>query len=216
MDILARLQEAGVVVVNPPRCIEAAVDKFLSSARLAVAGLLTPRTVVCQTAAEARAAFAQLGGDVVVKPLFGGEGRGIFRLQDEELANRAFSTLQQLRAVLYVQEFIPHAGYDIRLFVLGDQVLGMRRINGHDWRTNVSRGAHTEPFAVDDHFRHLALAAAHSVGAVLAGVDVLPAPDGRLFVIEVNAVPGWKALARTLETDIAALVLDDLQTKVRA
>jgi ribosomal protein S6--L-glutamate ligase len=47
-------------------------------------------------------------------------------------------------------------------------------------------------------------------------VDVLPAPDGRLFVIEVNAVPGWKALARTLETDIAALVLDDLQAKVRA
>ena len=30
---------------------------------------------------------------------------------------------------------------------------------------------------------------------VVAGVDLLPGPDGELFVIEVNAVPGWRALA---------------------
>ena len=128
MDALARLRAAGVAVVNPPRAIEAAVDKYLATALLAAAGLPTPRTVVCQTAEEALAAFEQLGRDVVVKPLFGGEGRGIFRIADPDLAHRAFHTLQQLKAVAYIQEFVPHAGYDVRLFVLGEEVFGMRRV----------------------------------------------------------------------------------------
>ena len=42
-------EAAGGVVVNPPRAVEAAVDKYLTSARLQAAGLDTPRTVVCQT-----------------------------------------------------------------------------------------------------------------------------------------------------------------------
>ena len=59
------------------------------------------------------AAFERLGGDVVLKPLFGSEGRGITRLQDEALALRAFKMLEQLGAVLYLQEFIAHEGFDI-------------------------------------------------------------------------------------------------------
>ena len=39
MDVLGRLEAAGKVVINPPRAIEAAVDKYLASAKLAAAGL---------------------------------------------------------------------------------------------------------------------------------------------------------------------------------
>jgi ribosomal protein S6--L-glutamate ligase len=119
MDALARLEASGVTVVNPAKAVEAAVDKFLTSAKLQAAGMATPRTVVCQTADDAMQAFAQLGGDVVLKPLFGSEGRGITRLQDEALALRAFRMLEQLGAVLYLQEFIDHPGYDLRLLVIG-------------------------------------------------------------------------------------------------
>ena len=215
MDALGRLEASGVVVVNSPRSLEAAVDKYLSSVKLADAGLPTPRTIICQTVDDALAAFAELGGDVVLKPLFGGEGRGITRLTDENLALRAFSMLAQFNAVLYVQEYVEHCGYDIRLFVLGGRVFGMKRINPSDWRTNVARGATTEPFEVDDRYAHLARSAANAVGAMIAGIDVLPARDGREFVLEVNAVPGWKALARTLQTDIAALLLDTVAQTVQ-
>jgi ribosomal protein S6--L-glutamate ligase len=208
MDALGRLAASGVTVVNSPRSLEAAVDKYLSSVKLADAGLPTPRTIVCQTVDDALAAFDELGRDVVVKPLFGGEGRGITRLTDENLALRAFSMLAQFNAVIYLQEFIEHRGSDIRLFVLGARVFGMKRINSTDWRTNVSRGAVTEPFEVDDRHAEMARTAADAVGAMIAGVDILPACDGRELVLEVNAVPGWKALARTLQTDIAALILD--------
>jgi RimK family alpha-L-glutamate ligase len=208
MDALARLEAAGVVVINPPKALEVAVDKYLTSARLAAAGLAIPHTIVCQTAEAAMAAFAMLGGDVVLKPLFGAEGRGITRLTDEALALRAFKMLEQLGAVLYLQEFIAHEGCDLRLLVIGRRVLGMRRRNPLDWRTNISRGAIAEPLEVTDELADLAHRAAAAVGAPLAGVDLLPSLDGRLYTIEVNAVPGWRALARALRIDAAALVLE--------
>lgn len=208
MDVLHRLEAAGVVVLNGPRAIEAAVDKFLTSTKLTSAGLTTPRTICCQTPDEAMAAFAALGGDIVLKPLFGSEGRGLTRLSDEALALRAFKMLAQLGAVLYLQEFIPHEGCDLRLFVLGRRVLAMRRRNPLDWRTNVSRGATTEALEATPELCELAQRAAQAVDAKIAGVDLLPGRDGKLYAIEVNAVPGWKALAKTLNLDIAALVLD--------
>ena len=207
MDCLARYEAAGGVAINPAKAVEAAVDKFLTSAKLAAAGLLTPRTITCQNWEQGLAAFAELGGDVVVKPLFGSEGRGLVRLQDESLALRAFKMLTQLGAVLYVQEFVPHEGEDWRLLVLGEEVFGMRRRNALDWRTNVSRGASTAPLEVTPELKDLALRAAAAVHAPFAGVDILPARDGQLYVLEVNAVPGWKALARTLDVDIAAKLL---------
>lgn len=215
MDALARLEASGTVVINPPKAIEAAVDKYLTSARLLAAGLTIPRTITCQTADAAMAAFSELGGDVVLKPLFGAEGRGITRLADEALALRAFKMLEQLGAVLYLQEFIEHEGADLRLLVLGERVFGMRRRNPLDWRTNISRGASAEPLEVTAELADLALRAAAAVGAPLAGVDLLPGKDGRLYAIEVNAVPGWKALARTLDVDIARLVLEYVADRVR-
>ena len=212
MDALARLQQQGVVVVNPPKAIEAAVDKYLTTALLAEAGFRVPATIVCQTADEAMNAFERLQRDVVLKPVFGAEGRGITRLQDENLALRAFKMLEQLGAVLYLQEFIEHEGCDVRLLVIGEHVLGMKRSNPLDWRTNVSRGAVAERFTVDDHWTEMALHASRAVGALVAGVDLLPARDGTLYAIEVNAVPGWKALAAAHQIDVARLVLDYVAT----
>lgn len=214
MDVLARLAAAGVIVLNPPRAVEAAVDKYLATARLQAAGLRVPRTVVCQTAEEALLAFEELGRDVVVKPLFGSEGRGITRLQDAALADRAFRMLEQLGAVIYLQEFVPHDGCDLRLLVIGDETLAMRRCNPHDWRTNVSRGATAEAFAPGDTLIDMARRAAAAVEAPLAGVDILPGRDGELYLIEVNAVPGWRALSRATGKDVAGMVLGLVESMV--
>jgi RimK family alpha-L-glutamate ligase len=208
MDALAQLEAAGVVVLNPAKAVEVAVDKYLTTARLARAGLRSPRTIACQTAGDAIQAFEQLGGDVVVKPLFGSEGRGITRLNDEALALRAFKMLSALGAVLYLQEFIPHEGFDCRLLWIGDDVFAMRRSSQSDWRTNVSRGAAAEPLHATAEMIDMAHRAAEAVGAPLAGVDLLPGRDGQWYVLEVNAVPGWQALARTLQVDIARRVIE--------
>ncbi len=214
MDALQRLEAGGTPVINPPKAIEAAVDKYLALAKLSEAGIAVPRTEVSQSIDEAMAGFVRLGGDVVLKPIFGSEGRGITRIHDEAIAERTFKLLIQLGAVVYQQEFVDHQGYDIRMFILGDQVFGMRRRSKSDWRTNVSRGAKTERLSDEERnsaeLNDLAFAATRSVGAIMAGVDLLPAKDGRLFAIEVNAVPGWRALARTLDVDMAAKILAHL------
>ncbi|MCC7084957.1 MAG: RimK family alpha-L-glutamate ligase [Pirellulales bacterium] len=208
MDALAQLEAAGVVVLNPPKSIEVAVDKYLALARMAAAGLLVPRTVACQTVDQALAAFELLGGDVVVKPLFGAEGRGIARINDAALAQRAFSLLAGLGAVLYVQQFILHDGFDIRVLLVGERSLVVRRRHSSDWRTNVSRGAVAEQIEPRPEWIDLARRAAAAVGAPIAGVDLLPAQDGQVYALEVNAVPGWMALARATGVDVARLVVD--------
>lgn len=215
MDALGQYERLGGIVVNPPRSIEVAVDKFLTSARLQAAGLATPRTIVCQTVDEALDAFDQLQGDVVIKPLFGGEGRGISRVNDRDIARRVCQLLTQLGAVLYLQEFVAHDGHDIRILWIGDDYLAMRRHNPLDWRTNVSRGAVAEAFTPTAEMIEIARRAAEAVGAGVAGVDLLPARDGRLVTLEVNAVPGWKALGRVTGVDVAALVWRYVRSLVR-
>lgn len=216
MDALARLEAAGVQVVNPPRSLEAAIDKYLASARLEAAGLATPRTCVSQTVEQAMDDFAALGGDVVVKPLFGSEGRGLVRVDDESLAWRIFKSLSSLGSVLYLQEFIEHEGFDIRVLLLGDRVLAMRRRNRDDWRTNISRGAVAEPFEPGEDLVQLARQAAMTIGAPLAGVDLLPSRSGTMYVLEINAVPGWRGIARACGVDVAALVWDYMEAAVAA
>jgi ribosomal protein S6--L-glutamate ligase len=209
MDVLHRLEAIGVPVINPPRALEAAIDKYLACARMEAAGLPVPATLVCERAEDALAAFEKLGGDVVVKPLFGSEGQGITRVTDADMAYRVFTTIERLGAVLYVQRFIPHDGSDLRAFVLGDRVLAaMRRRHSSDWRTNVARGATAEPTEPTPAEAQLATRAAAVVGSPVAGVDLLHSRDGQTFVLEVNAVPGWRALGKATGIDVATELIE--------
>ena len=208
MDLLHRLRASGVRVLNPPRAVEICVDKYLATALLEAAGLRVPPTVVCQHADAALEAFAALGGDVVVKPLFGSEGRGMVRVSDPEMAWRTFRTLERTQAVLYLQQFIRHPGWDLRVFVVGGRVLtAMRRRSRGDWRTNVAQGGDAEAARLGPDEERLALRAAAALGAPVAGVDLLPGPGGEWYVLEVNAVPGWRALAPATGVDVAAAVV---------
>jgi RimK family alpha-L-glutamate ligase len=218
MDALHRLESLGVPLLNPPRAVEVAVDKYLALAKLEAEGLPVPPTWSGESAREALAAFEVLGGDVVVKPLFGSEGRGLVRVGDLELARRTFSTLERLGAVLYLQRAVRHPGHDLRAFVLGGRVLGAirRHARDGDWRTNVAVGGRPEPCTLDPEARRLAIRAAGAVGAEMAGVDLLPDLDrGGLVVLEVNAVPGWRALAAATGVDVAAELLAHLRNARR-
>ena len=209
MDALLTLESRGMLVVNPPKAVECAVDKYLCTARLVAAGLPTPATIVCEDSDTALAALADLGGDVVVKPIFGSEGRGILRVSDPDLALRTFRTLERLNAVIYLQQFVEHEGFDVRVLLLDGRVLGgMKRSNPLDFRTNVARKARTDPHEVTEREAELAQRAAACVGARFAGVDLLYDRRGACYVIEVNAVPGWKAFQRTTGVDVADELLE--------
>lgn len=208
MDALAALQLTGVNVLNPPRAIETCVDKYLTLQRLAAAGLPIPRTVVCQTLEQTLEATKQLGNDVVLKPLFGSEGKGLERATNsEELRAIALRWLEAGR-VLYLQEFIPHAGWDLRLLVIGERVWAMRRSNAQDWRTNASRGATNSRWTPNERELEFAHKAASTVGAPIAGVDLVYDQQGAPYLLEVNSAPGWKYISAATGADIAAELLE--------
>ncbi len=218
MDALHTLVRAGTRVVNTPYALETAIDKLQSLSRLAASGLEVPRTIVAERVADARAIFDTLGEDVVLKPIFGSEGRGIVRCTTIDGFRSELAKLADERRVAYAQEFVAHEGEDIRALVLGEEVVAaMRRVAPRgEWITNVACGGRAEAIELPDDLADLAVKAATLVGAEIAGVDLVRAADGRWLVLEVNAVPGWRMLAEVTEEDIAARVLDFVLDRVAA
>jgi RimK family alpha-L-glutamate ligase len=207
VDVLHRLEDLGVRVVNSARTIERTVDKYYTSALLEDAGIPTPRTVVTERFDEAMEAFKELG-DVVVKPLFGSEGRGMVRVNDEDAAYRVFRALELGRYIFYLQEFIPHAHWDIRAFVIGGEVVAAMVRRADTWKTNVAKGASVEPLELSEELRDVSLRASAVLEADYAGVDILKAEGGGYYVTEVNGIPGWKGLQKTTDVDIAGRIVE--------
>jgi RimK family alpha-L-glutamate ligase len=217
MNALHVLAEQGVRCVNSPRAIERTVDKSWAGALLALAGVPTPPTIVCERYDGAMQAFDRLGGDVVVKPLFGAMGNGIVRVEDRDVAHRVFRALELERTVYYVQRTVaPPGRRNLRLLVVaGDLAGAMERVTD-SWRANIARGARARAVAPSDDERRLALAAASAVEADVAGVDLLVAPDGEIVVLEVNGIPGWQALQSVCARDLTEVVVGACEELVTA
>ena len=207
VDALHALEARGVTCVNGPRALERTIDKFLASALLARAGVSTPRTVACERADDALEAFEELGGDVIVKPLFGAMGAGMTRVDDADVAYRVFHALELERAVYYLQETLPHDGRDLRALVVGGRVLAAIERVGSGWRANLARGARAQATQLSPEQERLCLEAAEVLGVDYAGVDVLRAADGRDYVLELNGIPGWRGLQETTGADVAAALV---------
>jgi RimK family alpha-L-glutamate ligase len=202
VDALHSLENSGVRIINSPTTIERTVDKYYTSTLLEDAGLPTPRTVVAESFDEAMAAFHELGGDVVVKPLFGSEGRGMVRVTDPDTAYRVLRALELGRYIYYLQQFTPHGCEDIRVFVIGGRAVAAMLRKGQTWKTNVAQGARPVPLEPDDALRDLATRAARALGADYAGVDILALEAGGYSVIEVNGIPGWQGIQEATGLDI--------------
>lgn len=212
MDVLHRLEAAGVRIMNRPAALERTVDKYYTSSVLARGGLPTPRTVVAEGCDEAMEAFREFG-DVIVKPLFGAGGRGMVRISDAEIAYRTFRALTLTRSIFYIQEFVPHGDHDLRGVVVGDRVVAAIRRRSAGWRHNVSQGARPEACELSEEAISLCLGASRLLGTDYAGIDLLDTGDG-FTVVEVNSIPGWSGLQKTTEIDIAGEIADHLLTQL--
>ena len=209
MNLLGRLARAGLRIVNAPRTIEIAVDKYLSLCMLADAGVSVPPTMVAESLPAAMEGFAALGGDVVYKPIFGGMGRGIARLNDEKTAASFFQSQIEQGQIIYLQKFIDHGDWDIRILVVGDKTFSIKRQRAGHWLTNIAQGAIGSPYPATDQEIALARKSAEVTGCEVAGVDLFYDQTGNLpIVCDVNAAPGWKGTANVLKVDIAKALID--------
>jgi RimK family alpha-L-glutamate ligase len=202
MDMLYRLQRLGLYVINPPEAIEHCVDKYDLLAILEENGIPVPRTVATENVDEASRAFIELGGDAVVKPIFGSRGIGSTRVKDAEIASTIFRAITFYHGVIYLQEFVLHGFSDIRAFVVGDRVIAAMRRVANGWKTNYSQGARPESIRLDKIMEDMAIKSAKLIECKIAGVDILESPKGPL-IVEVNSQPGWRGLQSITKANIA-------------
>ena len=209
VDALHALVARGVSCVNGPRAIERTIDKFLASALLARAGVPTPWTIACERPEDGLEAFEELGGDVIVKPLFGSMGAGMTRVDDSDVAYRVFHALALERAVYYLQEALPGGGRDLRAFVVGERVLAAIERVGSGWRANLARGARAQATELSAEQERLCLQAAEALGVDYAGVDLLGD-----HVLELNGIPGWRGLQDATGAGVAAALVTHVESVV--
>ena len=214
MDLLHRLERLGMLIINPPLAIERSVDKYYTLALLEEHGLPVPRTAVTESPEEALKALHELGGDIVIKPLFGSRGVGSARVSDPEIARRVFKAVSFYHGVLYIQEFIPHGFSDIRAFVINDRVVASMRRVAETWKTNVSLGAKPAACKLNEELENLAVKAAGVIGCRVAGVDIIEGPEGPV-IVELNSQPGWRGLQSVTEVNIADEIVEHVLSELR-
>jgi RimK family alpha-L-glutamate ligase len=214
MDVLYRLQRAGTYVINPPEAIEHCVDKYDILTILEENGIPIPKTATTENADDALKAFKELGGDIVVKPLFGSRGVGATRINDAEVATTVFRAITLYHGVIYLQEFVSHGVSDVRAFVVGDRVIAAMKRVANSWKTNYSQGATPQTVQLEKPLEDLAVKSAQCIDCKVGGVDILESPGGPV-VVEVNSQPGWRGLQTVTNVNIADEIIDFVLSEIR-
>ncbi|KAI5916858.1 RimK family alpha-L-glutamate ligase [Thauera sp. 2A1] len=218
LGILHALRELGVPVYNDARAIERSVDKSMTSFLLQKAGVASPPAWAVEDEAQARRILmreASAGRSLVLKPMFGSQGKGLMRVGMVEGVSVPLPELKRYGGLAYLQRFVPQAqvpGFDWRVLVVGGRaVAAMKRVSEH-WVHNVAQGARCTPCALDLGLANLAERAAAALDMDYAGVDLVPDPAAAAGaqVIEVNGVAAWRGLQKVTAFDIAQALVDDL------
>ena len=211
LGVLHALTKLGVVVWNDARAIERCVDKSMTSFLLSDAGVPTPPTWTMESAEAARALVDREArrGPLVLKPLFGAQGKGLRLIRrSEDLPGP-----EEAAGVYYLQQFQSNGTehfVDYRLFVLHGRMIAAMMRRAATWITNVKQGGQPSAVAPDAKMERLAIAAVEAVGAEIAGVDVLVTASGGPTVLEVNSMPAWSGLQKVSKRNIAEAIASAL------
>jgi len=217
MDVLHTLAELGVPVFNPANAIEHTVDKARTSLRLHLAGLNTPQTWACESKTNAIEIVKQqlsLGRTLVMKPLFGCQGKGIEKvasLTDFELTSAVGDAFYLQH---YIEPFKEGEWQDWRIVVIDGQVCAAMSRQSKHWITNFAQGASCLATTVTPEMESLAIKATQAVQADYAGVDLIRTRDGSYTVLEVNSVPAWKGLYQATNIDVAGYLAQALKNRI--
>lgn len=208
-DILCQLMELGIKVINSPESIARAANKYFSSYLFQKNGISTPKTVVTNNMNGALEALSSFGW-AVAKPVFGYKGIGVKCLKNDARGVKKLKELMEKNGMVYMQEYIPNPGRDIRVFVVGKQVVGSiyRIAPSGSWINNLSQGGSAEPCNLTREQERLSLKAAHIIGTVYAGVDIIEGDKD--YVIEINGTPSGKGIFEACGIDVTGSIAEHL------
>jgi len=218
LSVLHALRELAVPVYNDARAIERSVDKAMTTFLLRQHGIPTLPTWVTERSSVACATLMRetaQGHEIVAKPLFGSQGKGLRRLG----AGEAVPGEDEVHGVWYLQRYLDSGEgnwHDWRVLVAGGRPVAAMLRRGRSWVTNVARGARVEAVEARGDMARLAVEATQAVGADYAGVDLMRDAQGRWIVLEVNSIPAWRGLQAVAKLRIADALAGDLTARYLA
>ncbi|MCT7378541.1 glutathione synthase [Chelativorans salis] len=201
------------LVVNDPAWVRNSPEKIF----VTEFADLMPDTLITRDPAEVDA-FRAEHGDIIVKPLYGNGGAGIFHLleADRNLASLLELFTQTFREPFIVQRYLKEVrGGDKRIILIeGEPVGAINRVPAaHDSRSNMHVGGRAEPTEITEREREICARigpALRERGFVLVGIDVI---GGLLTEINVTSPTGVREVQRFGGADVAALFWDAVEAR---
>ncbi len=214
-QILERLQP-GVLVVNDPRSIRDAPEKLF----VTQFPDLTPPTLITRDVALIRE-FRSEHRDIILKPLYGNGGAGVFRLAADDANFNALVELflQAFAEPVIAQKYLPEVRQGDKRIILidGEAVGAINRIPAKDeTRSNLHAGGKAEAVEMTARDQEICDRIGPELsrrGLVLVGIDVI---GDYLTEINVTSPTGVQEIRRFGGADISALFWDWVEGRIDA
>ena len=210
------LEQIGLPVVNSFSVSEICGNKLITSLILKKNNVPTPKTTFAFSTESARECMKKLGYPLVVKPIIGSWGRGVYQIKDQSMADMMLDSRQEndnsFSRIYYLQELIDRPSRDIRCIVIGDQIVAsvFRYSSENEWRTNVAVGGRTEVTPLTSELKEIVLKASNAVGGGILGVDLMEDKERGYLVHEVNNTVEFRGASAVCKSDIAGAMTDYL------
>jgi glutathione synthase len=210
--VLERVHPA-TLVVNDPAWVRNSPEKIF----VTEFPDLMPETIITHDPAEV-AAFRRAHGDIIVKPLYGNGGAGIFHLAeaDRNLASLLEMFGQMFREPFIVQRYLKDVRKGDKRIILidGEPVGAINRVPSEtDSRSNMHVGGRAEPTELTEREREICARigpALRQRGFILVGIDVI---GDHMTEINVTSPTGVREVKRFGGADIAALFWDAVESR---
>ncbi len=212
--VLRQFQAMGVYVTDTAYSLELCRDKLRCLQYLMRSEVPFPTTGFVHTKSDYKKIINAVGGcPLVIKLNEGTEGVGVFLAEDEKAAQNFLGTFKQFDVPVMTQEFVKEsAGTDIRVVVVGDEVIGalQRESQDGDFRANISLGATTVPVELTQAEKDLVLKSMQALKLNMAGVDLMRTKNGPL-ILEINSAQDFAKeydAEAILGIDLAGMMID--------
>ena len=213
--------QRGVMVINDPDGLSRAVNKLYLQRFPAK---VRPIAVICRDAQRLKEFWNEMGGTIVLKPLYGSGGRNVFLLrpEDEPNMNQIIETVSR-DGYIVAQEYLPDAVHgDTRLFLLngrpmehGGTYAAFRRVRSDgDMRSNITVGAKSAPTVITEEILEMAETIRPQLindGMFFVGLDIV---GNKLMEINVFSPGGLKSAEAFTGIKFSQLVICDLERKL--
>ena len=216
--LLRQFDAMGAYCLNSAEAITQSRDKLQATQLFAKNEIHIPITGFANSPLDTKDLIKMVNGaPLIIKLLESTQGKGVVLAETTKAAESVINAFKSVKTNILVQEFIKEAnGQDIRCFVVGGKVVAsmQRQAAKGEFRANIHQGGTASKIKITLEERKLAIKAAKILRLPVAGVDIIRSNKGPLL-LEVNSSPGLEGIENATGLDIANIMIESIEKKLK-